>query len=146
MKTPYDAAQRLRQRELDEVVSAIHNEAGALGAVEAERARVAGAMAREAELAAADLTLVSPGWQRRMQGQRQALSARRQELQTSLEKLRELAVDTFGVLRGIETAAEGFRSEVRRGEAAAEQSASDDRSATAYLRARREDGRGSDGR
>lgn len=134
MKTPYDAALRLRQRELDEVVNAINAEAGALGAVEQERARVAAALRREADLAATDLTLVSPGWQRRMRGERQALAQQQRELEGRLERLRGCAADAYGVLRGIETAADGFRAEARRGEAAAEQSASDDRSATLFVR------------
>ncbi|MEE4452372.1 hypothetical protein [Novosphingobium resinovorum] len=134
MKTPYDAALRVRQRELDEVSSAIRAEAGALGAVEQERMRVATALAREADLAASDLALASPGWQRRMRGERQALSARETELQARLDALREVAVDAYGVLRGIENAADDYRAEAQRSEAAAEQSATDDISAAAFLR------------
>lgn len=134
MKTPYDAALRVRQRELDAVSRAIRSEAGALGAVEQERTRVATTLRSEAELAANDLTLVSPGWQRRMQGERQALTARQAELQVRLDALREIAVDAYGVLRGIETAADDYRAEAARTAAAADQSASDDISAAAFLR------------
>lgn len=134
MKTPYDAALRVRQRELDDVSRAIRTEAGALGAVEQERARVAATLRSEADLAAGDLTLVSPGWQRRMQGERQALGARQAELQARVDGLRALAVDAYGVLRGIETAADDYRAEAARTEAAAEQSATDDLSAAAFLR------------
>lgn len=134
MKTPYDAALRVRQRELDEVSSAIRTEAGALGAVEQERMRVAAALVHEADLAATDLTLVSPGWQRRMRGERQARSARETQLQARLDALREVAVDAYGVLRGIENAADDYRAEALRDEAAAEQSATDDISAAAFLR------------
>lgn len=134
MKTPYDAALRVRQRELDAVSRAIRSEAGVLGAVEQERTRVATTLRSEAELAANDLTLVSPGWQRRMQGERQALTARQAELQVRLDALREIAVDAYGVLRGIETAADDYRAEAARTAAAADQSASDDISAAAFLR------------
>ncbi|WP_232493727.1 hypothetical protein [Novosphingobium kaempferiae] len=134
MKTPYDAALRVRQRELDEVSSAIRSEAGVLGAVESERAQVLAALRREADLAAADLTLVSPGWQRRMRGERQALSARQVELEARIAALRTVATDAYGVLRGIENAADDYRAEAARSEAAAEQSASDDLSAAAFLR------------
>ncbi|PNU02722.1 hypothetical protein [Novosphingobium guangzhouense] len=134
MKTPYDAALRVRQRELDEVSSAIRAEAGALGAVEQQRARVAAALVREADLAAADITLVSPGWQQRMRGERQALSAREAQMQARLNALRDVAVDAYGVLRGIENAADDYRAEALRSAAAAEQSATDDISAAAFLR------------
>lgn len=134
MKTPYDAALRVRQRELDEVSSAIRSEAGVLGAVESEREQVSAALRREADLAAADLTLVSPGWQRRMRGERQALSARQVELEARIDALRTVATDAYGVLRGIENAADDYRAEAARSEAAAEQSASDDLSAAAFLR------------
>lgn len=134
MKTPYDAALRVRQRELDEVSSAIRSEAGVLGAVESERAQVSAALRREADLAAADLTLVSPGWQRRMRGERQALSARQVELEARIDALRTVATDAYGVLRGIENAADDYRAEAARSQAAAEQSASDDLSAAAFLR------------
>lgn len=138
MKTPYDAALRVRQRELDEVSSLIRSEAGALGAVEQERVRVASALRAEADLAANDFTLASPGWQRRMQGERLALTVRQAELQGRLDSLRDLAVDAYGVLRGIENAADDYRSETARSEAAAEQSASDDLSAAAFLRTLRQ--------
>lgn len=134
MKTPYDAALRVRQRELDEVSSAIRSEAGALGAVESERAQVSAALRREADLAAADLTLVSPGWQRRMRGERQALSTRQVELEARIDALRTVATDAYSVLRGIENAAGDYRAEAARSEAAAEQSASDDLSAATFLR------------
>lgn len=134
MKTPYDAALRLHQRELDEVSRSIRVEAGALDHVERERARVAAKARTEADLAAGDLALSSPGWQRRVQGEKQALSARQRELQARLDALRELAVDAYGVLRGIENAADGFRTEAARIEAAGEQAASDDLGAVAFLR------------
>lgn len=137
MKTPYDAALRVRQRELDEVSSAIRDEAGALGAVEHEKGRIAEALRSEAGLAASDMTLVSPGWQRRMRGERQALTARQAELEVRLDTLRQVAVDAYSVLRGIENAADDYRAETARSEAAAEQSAVDDLSAAAFLRSMR---------
>lgn len=134
MKTPFDAAARLRQRELDEVVGAIRAELTALDHVEREQARIAAALNHEAQLAAGDRACVSPEWQTRMRSERAALGMRQRALQARIESLRALAIDAFGVLRGIETAAEGFRSEVRRSQARAEQSASDDRSAAIMAR------------
>ncbi|MFS0850806.1 hypothetical protein AB3M93_15265 [Novosphingobium panipatense] len=134
MKTPYDTAMRVRQRDLDEVSAAIRREARELGQVEREQARMRAAVRDEALLATADVTLISPGWQRRVQNAQQSLSDRQAELQHRLEALREVAIDGYGVLRGIETAAQDYRADLGRKVAAAEQATSDDMSAAAFLK------------
>lgn len=149
MKTPYDAALRVRQRELDEVGAAIRNGAGSVAMLEREREQMSAAMHNEARLVAeglmeGDLALVSPAWQGRMQSERRALGARQAEVQARLDHLRDAAVDAYGVLRGIETAADTYRTEATRALAAAEQSTGDDLSTAAFLkslRAARRDGR-----
>lgn len=134
MKTPYDAALRVRQRELDEVSTAIRTEAGALTGIAQARDRVEAALRAEAGIAATDLTLASPAWQNRMRGQGQELGALQAQAQVRVDRLRDLAVDAYGTLRGIETAAEDYRRDSARTQAAAEQSTSDDLSAAAFLR------------
>ncbi len=134
MKTPYDAALRVRQRELDEVSTAIRTEAGALTGIAQARDRVEAALRAEAGIAATDLTLASPAWQHRMRGQGQELGALQAQAQVRVDRLRDLAVDAYGTLRGIETAAEDYRRDSARTQAAAEQSTSDDLSAAAFLR------------
>jgi hypothetical protein len=62
-------------------------------------------------------------------------------LQASVEariaQLRDIALDAYGTLRGIETAADDYRRDALRIEAGAEQAASDDLGAAAFLKARR---------
>lgn len=134
MKTPYDAALRMRQRELDDVSTAIRAEAGALGELERERARVQAALWSEAELAAGDHALTSLAWQGRMRGQRRDLGVLQAQSQERVERLRDAAVDAYGTLRGIETAADDYRRDAVRLAAAAEQASSDDLSAAAFLK------------
>lgn len=134
MKTPYDAAMRMRQRELDDVSTAIRAEAGTLGELERERARVQAALRSEAELAAGDHTLTSPAWQGHMRGQRRDLGVLQAQSHERVERLRDAAVDAYGTLRGIETAADDYRRDLVRLAAAAEQSTSDDLSAAAFLK------------
>lgn len=135
MKTPYDAALRMRQRELDDVSTAIRNEAGTLGELERERVRVQAALRAEAELAAGDHALSSPAWQGRMRGQRRDLGTLQAQAQARVDRLRDAAVDAYGTLRGIETAADDYRRDAARVQSAAEQSTSDDLSAAAFVRA-----------
>jgi hypothetical protein len=134
MKTPYDAALRVRQRELDEVSTAIRAEACTLGELERERARVQAALRAEAQVAATDLALASPAWQRRMRRQGCELGSLQAQVQARVDRLRDAAVDAYGTLRGIETAAEDYRRDTARAEAAGEQSTSDDLSAAAFLK------------
>jgi hypothetical protein len=134
MKTPYDAALRVRQRELDEVSTAIRAEAGALSLLEREGARVRAVMRAEAQIAASDLALASPAWQGRMRGQGHELGTLQAQAQVRVDRLRDAAVDAYGTLRGIETAADDYRRDSARAEAAAEQATSDDLSAAAFLK------------
>jgi hypothetical protein len=141
MKTPYDAALRLRQRELEGMSNAIRTEAGTLAELERAQSRMRAMLADEADLAAGDFALSSPAWLARVRGQQRDIDGRRAVSQSRIDQLRDLATDAYGILRGIETAAEGFRAERSRAEAVAEQGLVDDLGAVAFLRARREAGR-----
>ncbi|KPH62805.1 hypothetical protein ACLIMP_00360 [Novosphingobium aerophilum] len=137
MKTPYDAALRVQQREIDEMSRAISTQAGALGEVEQARERVSVSMRREADLAAGDLGVCSHAYLQRMRGERRQLSVRQAELKARLEQLRDMAVDAYGTFRAIETAADGYRQDAERVIANAEQAGIDDFSAISFIKARR---------
>lgn len=137
MKTPYDTALRLRRRELDEVGAAIRDHTGAIDEVNRMREQVRSAMAQEAELAAAEGTMCSQAWLRRMRGKGAELGAAEARLEVQLGELRDTARDAYGMLRGIETAAEDYRSEAARVQANAEQAIIDDLGAVAFIKAQR---------
>lgn len=137
MKTPYDAALRVQQREIDEMSAAISNQSGVLGEVEKARDRVAVSMSREADLAAGDLAVCSHAYLQRMRGERRLLTVRQVQLKARLDELRDQAVDAYGTFRAIETAADGYRQDAERLLANAEQAGIDDFAAMSFIKARR---------
>lgn len=141
MKTPYDAALRVQQREIDEMSVAISREAGVLAAVEQARVDADAAMRREANLAGADMsagfTIPSHGYFARKRAEQRQLTGLQAELSARLEAMRSEAVEAFGTFRTIESAADAFRQEAERAQANAEQAGIDDLAASAFLKARK---------
>jgi hypothetical protein len=137
MKTPYDAALRVQQREIDEMSAAISTHSGVLGEVEKARDRVSRSIAREAGLAAGDMAVCSHAYLQRMRGERRQLAATQVVLKAKLDELRDQAVDAYGTFRAIETAADGFRQDAQRVIANAEQAGIDDFAAMSFIKARR---------
>jgi hypothetical protein len=137
MKTPYDAALRVQQREIDEMSAAISTHSGVLGEVEKARDRVSRSITREAGLAAGDMAVCSHAYLQRMRGERRQLAATQVVLKAKLDELRDQAVDAYGTFRAIETAADGFRQDAQRVIANAEQAGIDDFAAMSFIKARR---------
>ena len=137
MKTPYDAALRVQQREIDEMSAAISTHSGVLSEVERARDRVSMSMTREADLAAGDLAVCSHAYLQRMRGERRQLATRQRLLKARLDELRDMAVDAYGTFRAIETAASGYRQDAERVIANAEQAGIDDFAAMSFIKARR---------
>ncbi len=136
MKTPYDSAVRIREREAGEVRLAISDQNSRLTEVEASRRTIDCALARETELAAADPMLSTFGYLSRMQAERARLDEHRRAIQQRLDRLRDEAAATYGSLHAIQTAAAGYREEQYRAAASAEQAGIDDLSSAAFIRAR----------
>jgi hypothetical protein len=137
MKTPFDTALRLQQREMDRVGIAIGAETGQLLAIETARSDAEKAAAAEAAAAAVDPMMSSFAYLSRMRMLRDRLEQDRAASAARLDRLRDEAIDVFGSKRAMETAAESFRAAEERAAAAAEQSLVDDISTAALLRARR---------
>lgn len=134
MKTPYDAAARVRQRELDELRKAIKAEATRLDLIEKRLETIAAALERETKLVADDPVLSAPVYVELLRGERARLGPDKLAVEARLARLREQAAEAFGALRTIETAAADYRSEAARVAANAEQSVLDDMAATATVR------------
>ena len=137
MKTPYDTAMRVRQREVDQISAAISAESNALAQTERRGEEVSAAMRREAELAAGDFGLSAHAYLLRQRAERQRLAQDRLAITGRLEHMRSQAVEAFSSLRAIENAAAAYREEAARAEASAEQAEVDDRSAAAVAAAAR---------
>lgn len=137
MKTPFDTALRLQQREMDRVGMAIGAETGQLVALETARADAEQASAAEAAAAAVDPMMSSFAYLSRMRLLRERLEQDRAASAARLDRLRDEAIDVFGSKRAMETAAESFRQVEEQAAATAEQALADDISTAAMLRARR---------
>jgi hypothetical protein len=142
MKTPFDTALRIQQREIDRVGMAIGTETGQLVALEqAKRAALATAAA-EVQLAGADPMMSSFAYVSRMRMLRERLEQDRAASAARLDRLRDEATDVYGSMKAMETAADGFRASAALTAATAEQAMIDDISNAALLRARRTAARG----
>jgi hypothetical protein len=137
MKTPFDTALRIRQREIDRVGAAIGAETGQLVALENARDTAQAVTAAEVAAAAGDPMMSSFAYVSRMRALRERLEQDRAASAARLDRLRDEAIDAFGSKRAMETAADGYRAIQAQAAASAEQAMVDDVSTAAMLRARR---------
>ena len=137
MKTPFDTALRIQQREVERVGMAIGAETSQLLALEKAREAVITAAAEEVRVAATDPMTSSFAYLTRMRVVRERLEQDRAASSARLDRLRDEATDAYGSKRAMETAAESFRAAETQAMASAEQAMIDDISSAALLRTRR---------
>ncbi len=140
MKTPYDAALRLRQREIDEVSEQIARTNNDLQQLDREGREIGRQMRREFQLAAAEhrFSAATSAYFARKRMELEAVDARTKEANSKLDELRNRAIQALGSMRSIEGAATHFRDEAGRVIARGEQSEADDLAAIGFLMSRRE--------
>ncbi len=138
MTTPYDAALRLRQREMDDMRISISVEVNQLLTIERQRDDVDQTVRLEAAVAANDHVFSAHAFIARMRAHREALSRDRATVDARLNSLQQQAAEAYGSLRAIEGAADRYRDEASRLAAAAEQNQIDDFSAARFTRALRD--------
>lgn len=134
MKTPYDTALRARQREVDDLRSAIGGAAQRLADVDSRRDAVGQAMARESRLAAGDWTISAMPYLIRQRAERERLAEARRAADAELETLRHQAVESYGSLRALEGAAADYREIAGRAAAGVEQASVDDFAGARFAR------------
>lgn len=134
MKTPYDAALRLRRREIDEMRVAIGVEVGHVLALDQLRAQIDHATRAERQLATDFHGFSSDAYVARMRAQHAAISTERSARDARLIELRAQAVEAFGSLSAISAAADDHRDTARRAANVAEQAQIDDFSAAGFAR------------
>ena len=134
MKTPFDAALRLRQREMDAMRVSISVQVTHLMVIEETRDTIDRTVRREVEIAATNWGSSAHAFMARMRTQRERLVRERESVDARLVGLRMQATAAYGALRAIESAAARFRAEAERVAAAAEQSRVDDFSAASFSR------------
>ncbi len=135
MKTPYDAAIRVRRHEIDEFGRGIRQERDELSRLDSSLANVEADIVRETRLAAAQPLLAGGAYAERMQARRKSLVAARASAEARLALLRERAAEAVGVLQSLEVAAGAFQETERRRLDTAEQAALDDISGSRIARA-----------
>lgn len=129
MKTPYDAAIRVQQREIDDMRLAINVQINQLVTNQTNDAETSAAIAREAQLGACDPMFSSHAYLSRMNAVRANLQADKAAIEERLAGLRSRAASAYGSCRVMETAAHNYRAEEQRIVSNAEQTMIDDRSA-----------------
>lgn len=137
MKTPYDSAMRIQQREIDDVRVSINIQVNQLVQVESSLDAAERAVAREGASAAQDPMMSSYAYITRMRAERARLDADRKAAGQQLDRLRVQAANAYGSLSAMETAADRHRADQIRTAESAEQSRIDDFAAIGFLRARR---------
>lgn len=137
MKTPFDTAIRVQRREIDAMGAAISSHMNMLNRIERVHEELRSSAAREAAVAANDLSMTTHAYMERVRAERARLANEQALQQARLAQLRMEAAAAFGTCRSIESAAEDYRDEAGRLLANSEQAALDDGAAVAYLKARK---------
>lgn len=126
MKTPFDGAIRVGQREIDEMRIAIRVEIDQLVKIETARIDNEREMRREREVAGDDALLSSHAYLTRMRADRARLTASQAVIDRRLDQLRAQAVTAYGILKGVSAAGESWRQDAEQVIANAEQGHLDD--------------------
>jgi hypothetical protein len=132
MKTPYDAAIRMQQREIEDMRVVINVQINQLVHNESSDAEARAAMEREAQVAAGDLNFSSYAYLSRMNALRVTLREDRTAMEERLAGLRSRAAMAYGSCRAMEVAANDYRAEEERVIVNAEQTMIDDRFAALH--------------
>lgn len=134
MKTPFDAAMRVRRREIDTAQVAINIQVNQLVQIEDHHNTVESTLSKESEIAAANHALSAHAYIERMRALRERLAGERAEADLALGRLRTRALAAYGDFKAIESAADAYRDDETRKIAIGEQGHLDDISATAVVR------------
>jgi flagellar biosynthesis chaperone FliJ len=134
MKTPYDAALRLRQREIDAMRVSITAEVDRMTMLAGHRDKIDTSVRNEIEVAGGQHVFSAHAFVARMRAEREMVCNERTASDARLNVLRAQAVDAYGSLSALDSAADRHRTEMLRTAAIAEQSQIDDFSAARFTR------------
>lgn len=142
MKTPYDPALRVLQREMDDMRTSIGAASDQLAQIERRRATIAEAMGAEQSLASGDWMMPATAYFTRARAERTRLAKDAADASTRLAALRNKAVESYGSLRAVEVAADDYRTQAERTLANADQARIDDFASARVARQLRQARRG----
>lgn len=137
MQTPYDAALRALDREMDALTQLIAASASRLEEARVLHNALVEKIAAETRLAAGDRLLIADPYLARARGDRERCASDARAATVELAQLRQRAARQYATIRAVETVADQFRTDVQRTEDRQQQALVDDRTAVRFVRLRR---------
>ncbi len=138
MRTPYDAALRALDRDMDSLKALVADATERLDGMQTLHEALTTQIARETELSAVEWQLHADAYLMRAREERRLLETRRHEAEVELTMLRRKAAQHYASMRAVGNAAENFRAEAERALQNAEQAMLDDLTAARFVRRARE--------
>lgn len=138
MRTPYDAALRALDRDMDALKGLIADATVRLDEMATLHDALGVQMVRERELSALDWRLYADAYLERARGERERLKQLRHDAEVELTLLRRKAAQHYASMKAIGNAADQYKAEAERAIQTAEQAMLDDLTAARFVRRARE--------
>lgn len=137
MQTPYDAALRALDREMETLTHVIAASASRLEEARALHHALTERIVAEVRLAADDRGLVADAYLTLARSERDRRATEARAAEVELGQLRHRAARQYAAIRAVESAADTFRTDVHRAEDRQQQAMVDDIAAARFARMRR---------
>lgn len=137
MRTPYDAALRALDREMDELKALVAAATDELDRVQTLHEALDAQIARERQWGQGEWSLFAEAYLVRARAERTRLSQLRQDAEVELTLLRRKAAQQYASIRAVGGAADQFRADADAAFARAERVLLDDTTATRFVQRRR---------
>lgn len=138
MRTPYDAALRALDRDMDALKGLIADATARLEEMQSLHEALGIQMLRERELSAMDWQLYAEAYLNRARAERRRLEQLRHDAEIELTMLRRQAAQQYASMKAIGNAADAYRAEAERVAQTAEQAMLDDLTAARFVRRARD--------
>jgi hypothetical protein len=137
MQTPYDAALRALDREMDALTQVIAASSAQLAEARMLHHALIDKIADEVRLVAADSQLIGDLYFVRARGERERRATEVEHVASELDQLRQRAARQYAAIRAVESAADQFRTDAHQAEDRQQQAMVDDIAAARFARLRR---------
>lgn len=138
MRTPYDAALRALDRDMDALKGLIADATTRLEEMQSLHEALGSQILRERELSAMDWQLYAEAYLNRARAERRRLEQLRRDAEIELTMLRRQAAQQYASMKAIGNAADEYRAEAERAAQMAEQAMLDDLTAARFVRRARD--------
>ncbi|MBA4761515.1 hypothetical protein [Sphingomonas sp.] len=138
MRTPYDAALRALDRDMDALKGLIADATARLEEMQSLHEALGTQILRERALSAMDWQLYAEAYLDRARAERRQLEQLRHDAEIELTMLRRQAAQQYASMKAIGNAADAYRAEAERVAQTAEQAMLDDLTAARFVRRARD--------